>query len=110
MHKSILFWTIQAVSAMMNSKYTEIIESIQIMNNREWFKQAKFGLMIHWGLYSILSGEWKGQRMEYIGEWIQSKYNIPMKEYEKLAGIFNPIYFDRKNGSNWRRTQACSIL
>jgi len=80
------------------------------MNNREWFKQAKFGLMIHWGLYSILSGEWKGQRMEYIGEWIQSKYNIPMKEYEKLAGIFNPIYFDRKNGSNWRRTQACSIL
>lgn len=94
MHKSILFWTIQAVSAMMNSKYTEIIESIQIMNNREWFKQAKFGLMIHWGLYSILGGEWKGQRMEYIGEWIQSKYNIPMKEYEKLAGIFNPIYFD----------------
>lgn len=64
------------------------------MNNKEWFKQAKFGLMIHWGLYSILGGEWKGQRMEYIGEWIQSKYNIPIKEYEKLAGIFNPIYFD----------------
>lgn len=64
------------------------------MNSKEWFKQAKFGLMIHWGLYSILGGEWKGQRMGYIGEWIQSKYEIPNKEYEKLAAIFNPIYFD----------------
>ena len=64
------------------------------MNNKEWFKQAKFGLMIHWGLYSILGGEWKGQRMGYIGEWIQSKYEIPIKEYEKLATVFNPIYFD----------------
>lgn len=64
------------------------------MTNREWFKQAQFGLMIHWGLYSILGGEWKGQRMDYIGEWIQSKYEIPNNEYEKLATIFNPIYFD----------------
>ena len=64
------------------------------MTNKEWFKQAKFGLMIHWGLYSILGGERKGQRMDYIGEWIQSRFNIPMKEYEKLATIFNPIYFD----------------
>lgn len=64
------------------------------MTNREWFKQAQFGLMIHWGLYSILGGEWKDQRMDYIGEWIQSKYEIPNKEYEKLATIFNPIYFD----------------
>ncbi len=64
------------------------------MTNKEWFKKAGFGLMLHWGLYSLLGGEWKGQRMDYIGEWIMSKYRIPNKEYEKLAGIFNPIYFD----------------
>ena len=64
------------------------------MNNKEWFKSAKFGLMIHFGLYSLLGGEWQGKRMEYIGEWIMSKYEIPNKEYEKLAEAFNPIYFD----------------
>jgi alpha-L-fucosidase len=51
-------------------------------------------MMIHWGLYSMLGGEWRGKRMDYIGEWIMSKYEIPIKEYEKLASAFNPIYFD----------------
>ena len=64
------------------------------MDNKEWFKQAKFGMMVHWGLYSIPAGEWKGQRMEEIGEWIQQKYRIPNAEYAALAKIFNPIYFD----------------
>ncbi len=64
------------------------------MTNKEWFKEAKFGMMIHFGLYSLLAGEWKGQRMDMIAEWAQSCFQIPIKEYEKLAGIFNPIYFD----------------
>lgn len=64
------------------------------MDNKQWFREAKFGMMIHWGLYSLLAGEWKGQRMDYIGEWIMSKYEIPITEYEKLTQCFNPIYFD----------------
>ena len=64
------------------------------MKNKLWFKNAGFGMMIHFGLYSLLGGEWQGQRMDYIGEWIMSKYEIPIKEYEKLASAFNPIYFD----------------
>ena len=62
--------------------------------NKKWFKEAGFGMMIHWGLYSLLGGEWQGKRMEYIGEWIMSKFQIPNKEYERLADVFNPIYFD----------------
>lgn len=64
------------------------------MDNKKWFKEAKFGLMIHWGLYSLLAGEWRGKRTDYYSEWIQSKFQIPKAEYEKLAEIFNPIYFD----------------
>ena len=64
------------------------------MNGKEWFKNAGFGLMIHWGLYSVLGGEYKGERMEEIGEWVMSKYRIPRNEYEKLLNTFNPIYFD----------------
>lgn len=65
------------------------------MDMKKWFKEeAKFGMMIHWGLYSLLGGEYKGERMEYIGEWIQSRYEIPNEEYSRLAKCFNPIYFD----------------
>ena len=64
------------------------------MNNLEYFKQAKFGMMIHWGLYSVLAGECNGERIDCIGEWIMSKCQIPIKEYEKYAKVFNPICFD----------------
>ena len=64
------------------------------MTGKEWFKQAGFGMMIHFGLYSLLGGEWEGKRMEYVGEWIMSRYEIPNAEYEKLARVFDPIYFD----------------
>ena len=64
------------------------------MTNHQWYKQAKYGMMVHWGLYSILGGEWKGQRTPYYAEWIQSYFGIKNQEYSKLASIFNPIYFD----------------
>ena len=63
------------------------------MDNREWFKSAKFGLMIHWGLYSLPAGEWNGARMPFIGEWVQSYFRIPNEQYHGLANIFNPILF-----------------
>lgn len=68
------------------------------MTNKEWFKQAKFGMMIHFGLYSLLGGEWKGERTPHIGEWAQSYFNIPNSEYGKLAHAFNPVYF---NADEW---------
>ena len=68
------------------------------MTNREWFKQAKFGMMIHFGLYSLLGGEWNGERMPHIGEWAQSYFRIPGSEYEKLTHAFNPVYF---NADEW---------
>ena len=64
------------------------------MDNREWFRQAKFGMMIHWGLYSILGGEYRGKRSIGQAEWIMDEKKIPIKEYEKLTKVFNPIYFD----------------
>jgi len=55
------------------------------MDSREWFRQAQFGLMVHWGLYALIGGEWKGRRMKYIGEWAQAFFRIPKAEYEKLV-------------------------
>ena len=69
------------------------------MTNKEWFKKAQYGMMVHFGLYSVLCGEWQGKRMGCtIGEWAQAYFRIPNKEYEKLATVFNPIYF---NADEW---------
>jgi len=60
----------------------------------KWFREAKYGLFIHWGLYAIPAGEWKGKRVPGIGEWIMYRAPIPVKEYELLAQQFNPFKFD----------------
>jgi alpha-L-fucosidase len=60
----------------------------------EWFRHDKFGLFIHWGLYSIPAGYWKGQRAPGIGEWIMNRMRIPVAEYEQLTHWFNPVRFD----------------
>ena len=60
----------------------------------EWFREAKYGLFIHWGLYAIPAGEWKGKRSLGLGEWIMNRSQIPVKEYEQLAAQFNPVKFD----------------
>ena len=60
----------------------------------EDFNQAKFGMFIHWGLYAIPAGEWKGERMPGISEWIMQRAKIPREEYAALAKQFNPVKFD----------------
>src|SRR6266545_7238820 len=58
----------------------------------EWWRHARFGLFIHWGLYSILAGEWGG-RDDYA-EWIRNSAHIPLEVYDRLVGRFNPVKFD----------------
>jgi len=64
----------------------------------KWFDEAKYGLFINWGLYSIPAGEWKGKKYPNIGEWIMHDAKIPVKEYEQLAPQFNPEKF---NAEEW---------
>ncbi len=59
-----------------------------------WWRKARFGMFIHWGLYAIPAGVWKGKKIPGAGEWIMSHAKIPPSEYEKLAARFNPVKFD----------------
>lgn len=63
-----------------------------------WFRQAKYGLFIHWGLYSVPAGVWQGKRVRISSEWIMAHARIPVKEYEQLATQFNPVDF---NAERW---------
>lgn len=60
----------------------------------EWWRNARFGMFIHWGLYAVPAGMWKGQKIPGIGEWIMASANIPVAEYAPLAKQFNPAKFD----------------
>ena len=60
----------------------------------DWWREAKFGMFIHWGLYAAPAGHWKGYDIPGIGEWIMYNAEIPISEYEKLADSFNPVKFD----------------
>src|SRR5688572_15556590 len=60
----------------------------------EWFREAKYGMFIHWGLYAIPAGEYKGQRSLGIGEWIMQRLKIPVREYEQFTKQFNPIKYN----------------
>ena len=64
----------------------------------DWWREARFGMFIHWGLYAIPAGIWKGEEIPGIGEWIQQRARIPVAEYEPLAARFNPVKF---NAAEW---------
>ena len=68
-----------------------------------WFRQARYGLFIHWGLYAIPAGNWKGRTYHYGTEWLIKNAQIPVREYARLAEQFNPIQFDAEE---WMRAAA----
>jgi alpha-L-fucosidase len=70
----------------------------QETDRMEWFRNAKFGLFIHWGLYAIPAGEWKSKIYPGAAEWLMERAQIPVKEYEQLAKNFNPVKF---NADRW---------
>ena len=61
-----------------------------------WFQDAKFGMFINWGVYSIFAGEWNGQ--SGYGEFIMLSAKIPISQYEQIAKTLNPVYF---NADKW---------
>lgn len=70
-------------------------ESLAEYNKRmDWFVNAPYGMFIHFGLYSTLGGEWKGEKIGWYAEWIQASADIPSDEYAKMAKDFNPKDFD----------------
>ena len=60
----------------------------------QWWREARFGMFIHWGLYAIPAGEWNGKPIEGIGEWIMKRATIPAAQYRELAKQFNPVKFN----------------
>lgn len=81
----VTLFVLVGILTAQEKKYTPTPEN---MKSRDWFQDAKFGLFIHWGVYSILGD----------GEWVMNNQQIPIKIYEKLPAFFNPTEF---NPAEW---------
>jgi len=81
-----------------------VFSQSEIASHRsDWFKQAKFGMFVHWGLYSILAGSYNGHTLpdstmkngnDWYAEWIQQRLEVPRDVYRDLVHKFNPVNFD----------------
>ena len=63
-----------------------------------WWREAKFGMFIHWGVYSVPAGFYHDKPVPGIGEWIMNRGKIPMAEYQQFAKQFEPTNF---NAEQW---------
>jgi alpha-L-fucosidase len=71
-------------------------------NRMKWWREARFGMFIHWGVYAQLAGVYHGHEQQHGGaEWIMNRMKIPVAEYQSYAKQFNPIKF---NADEWVRT------
>jgi alpha-L-fucosidase len=60
----------------------------------EWWREARFGMFIHWGVYALPAGTWDGRQIGNIGEWIMNRGKIPVMDYRNMAKEFNPVRYD----------------
>lgn len=81
--RSIIVFSLAVLLALPALGYEPTPEN---RKTREWFQDAKFGLFVHWGTYSVLGD----------GEWVMHRRKMPIREYERLPGLFNPHKFDAK--------------
>ena len=71
----------------------------------DWWREGRFGMFIHWGLYSVAAGEWNGKPVDGIGEWIQNFAKVPNNEYEKLA---DKLTLAKYNPEEWVKLAKAS--
>jgi len=60
----------------------------------KWWREARFGMFIHWGDYAQWAGMYKGHEVGHGGEWIMNRGKIPVAEYQAAAKNFNPVKYD----------------
>lgn len=76
----------------------------------QWWREARFGLFIHWGVYAVAAGEWEGKRVPGVGEWIMESGRIPASKYVTLAEKFSPTRYDPKAWAALAREAGCKYM
>ncbi len=90
---------------------TPIVESEQQHDARmSWWRDARFGMFVHWGIYAVPAGRWPGYDSKNIGEWIQRNAKVPVYEYEKFSEQFNPVDYDPQAWVSMAKDAGCKYI
>ena len=84
MFRKLLFSVLFLLSLSANAQTVVYTPTPENLKAREWFQDSKFGMFIHWGVYSVLGD----------GEWVMNNQRIDKQTYQKLPAFFNPINYD----------------
>ncbi len=89
--------------ALISCSLIQLNAQTSTKNDRmDWWREARFGMFIHWGVYAQLAGVYNGQEQQRGGaEWIMNRMKIPVNEYQAVAKQFNPVKF---NADDWVKT------
>jgi len=93
MKKLIRFSLFFAISGFISCQ-SSVQQEVPPENKMQWWEDAKFGMFIHWGVYSVPAGIYKGEEVDHHGEWIFHAAKIPVEEYREFARQFNPVKYD----------------
>ncbi|MFV0507050.1 MAG: alpha-L-fucosidase [Bacteroidales bacterium] len=105
----LLFGALANACSLNNKDKTRKTEVTESSADTDWFRDARFGMFVHWGLYSILGGSYNGHTLpdeslshgkSWYSEWVQMRLEVPTKTYHDLAKQFNPVNFD---ADEWAR-------
>ena len=94
--RGIAFALLLVSSAVRGAPAQDFTQETQAQHDARmaWWREARFGMFIHWGAYAVPAGTHQGERVAGIGEWIMSRAHIPIPEYEEYVHRFNPVRFD----------------
>jgi len=76
----------------------------------QWFREARFGMFIHWGVYAVPAGEWQGKPVGGIGEWIMKNGKIPVADYRGFAKDFTAANYDPQSWARLARTAGMKYV
>ena len=97
--KKIIF-AFLAITLFTQISFAQSRQDTSHENRMKWWRDARFGMFIHWGVYAVPAGTYKGQRINRIGEWIMNRGKIPVADYQAFAKEFNPVLY---NPDEWVR-------
>lgn len=91
---ALLFLTAASLVTLPPIAYADEETPAQRDARMQWWRDARFGMFIHWGVYSVPAGVYKGKRNPGPGEWTMLLLKIPVEEYQNFAKAFNPVKYD----------------
>ena len=103
MHKQLLLTGLVLGSLLLTGPFAAAEDSPNPYENETpeqrdarmaWWREARFGMFIHWGVYAVPAGTYEGKQIGGIGEWIMLRGKIPVAEYKAYAREFNPVKYD----------------